>query len=172
LLVFRFFEVIRLALTNFTLILFPSISSLQAKGSWQELERMFFTVLKRIVIFASLALLLVYLFGETLFTYWSGYGGAEISVLFYLSIVYTLFIVIDHVSVVFQYSLNIQTIPALVSIFQSLVSLLLTVYFVQSMGMKGAILASLLSFLLISFIFNPLYLLKRIRTNQNTLQLG
>lgn len=171
LLVFRFFEVIRLALTNFTLILFPSISSLQAKGNWQELERMFFTVLKRISIFASLVFLLVYLFGETLFTYWCGYGGAEISVLFYLSIVYTLFIVIDHVSVVFQSSLNIQAVPAIVSIFQSLVSLLLTVYFVHSMGIKGAILASLISFLLISFIFNPLYLLRRIRANQRFLQI-
>jgi O-antigen/teichoic acid export membrane protein len=171
LLVFRFFEVIRLGLTNFTLVLFPSISSLQASGSWCQLEKMFFKVIKRITGFAFVVLLFVYLFGDSLFTYWSGYGGHEVSTLFYFSVIYTLFIVIDHVSVVFQYSLNIQAVPAIVSIFQSLVSLLLTVYFVHSMGMKGAILASLISFLLISFIFNPLYLLKRIRANQHSLQI-
>jgi len=166
LLVFRFFEVIRLALTNFTLILFPSISDMQSKGNWEGVERLFYQVLKRVAIFSALVLTLIYFFGEAAFTLWSGYAGQEVSALFYFSIVYTFLLVLDHVSVVFQYSLNIQAIPAVVSIVQSLISLLLTVCFVKTAGVVGALFASLLSFVCISFIFNPLFLLKRIRQNR------
>jgi O-antigen/teichoic acid export membrane protein len=75
-------------------------------------------------------------------------------------------IVLDHVSVVFQYSLNIQRLPALVSIAQSLVSLLLTYFLVKQMGVSGALIASLLSAAFISFIFNPFFLIKTIRKNK------
>ncbi|MFM8806956.1 MAG: hypothetical protein ACKOD1_06285, partial [Sphingomonadales bacterium] len=166
LLLFRFFEVIRTGLTNFTLVLFPSISGLQASGSWQQIEDLFFIVLKRVGVLALLVLLLLLVAGEQLFAWWSGYPIEEIKHLFYLFSIYTVLIVLDHVSVVFQYSLNIQRLPALVSIAQSVVSLLLTYFLVVRMGVSGALIASLLSAACISFIYNPVFLVKTIRKNK------
>lgn len=166
LLLFRFFEIIRTGLTNFTLVLFPSISGLQASNSWQQIEDLFFVVLRRVGVLALVVLLLLLLGGEQLFAWWSGYPIEEFKGLFYLFSIYTALIVLDHVSVVFQYSLNIQRLPALVSIAQSLVSLLLTYFLVKQMGVSGALIASLLSAAFISFIFNPFFLIKTIRKNK------
>lgn len=166
LLLFRFFEIIRTGLTNFTLVLFPSISGLQATGDWSQIERLFFIVLKRISLLALVALVFLLLVGKQIFVWWSGYSSVEVSYLFYLFSFYTFFIVLDHVSVVFQFSLNIQQIPAIVSIGQSIVSLLLTIILVRKMGVAGALWASLISAACISFIFNPFYLIRTIRKNK------
>ncbi|MFM7645532.1 MAG: hypothetical protein ACKO41_02350 [Sphingomonadales bacterium] len=166
LLLFRFFEIIRTALTNFTLVLFPSISGLQASGKWVQIEQLFFVVLKRVSLLALVVLLFLMVAGKQLFSWWSGYSLIQEAPLFYLFCFYTVLIVVDHVSVVFQYSLNIQQTPALVSIVQSIVSLLLTIYLVGQMGVAGALWASLISAAGISFIFNPIYLLRAIRKNK------
>lgn len=163
LLVFKFFEVVRTAMTNFTQVLFPSISKLQADGQWKNLFDSFKRVLLRMIVFSLGVLVLLLLVGEDFFSWWSGYHTLESTTLFKVYAFYVFLLVIDHVSVVFLLGLKFNRLPSIVSSAQSLLSLVATVYFIQWAGLPGAVGASLLLFATTSLIFNLLYVLYQLK---------
>jgi O-antigen/teichoic acid export membrane protein len=163
LLVFKFFEVIRTAMTNFTQVLFPSISMLQAEQKWSQLLRTFRRVLLRVVGFSLLVFTILLWVGNDFFNWWSGYDTLESNTLFKVYALYVFLLVIDHVSVVFLLGLKFNRLPSIVSTIQSFLSLVATVYFIQWTGLSGAVLASLLLFATTSLIFNPLYVLYQLK---------
>jgi O-antigen/teichoic acid export membrane protein len=163
LLVFKFFEVIRTAMTNFTQVLFPSISMLQAEQKWSQLLRTFRRVLLRVAGFSLLVFTILWWVGNDFFNWWSGYDTPESNTLFKVYALYVFLLVIDHVSVVFLLGLKFNRLPSIVSTIQSFLSLVATVYFIQWTGLSGAVLASLLLFATTSLIFNPLYVLYQLK---------
>ncbi len=82
---------------------------------------------------------------------------------FFCSAAITILLVIDHVSVVFLAALKYNRAPSIVSTIQSTASLVLTGFFIANWGLSGAVWASLLAFATTSLIFNPAYLLYRLR---------
>jgi O-antigen/teichoic acid export membrane protein len=166
LLVFRFFEVIRTGMTNFTQILFPSISKLQAQGDWGVLAIRFKMIFIRVFIFSLFIFLGLLWKGHFLFSWWSQYDTPESKSLFNVYAFYVFLLVIDYVSVVFLLALKLNKLPALVSTTQSFLSLIATVFFIQFWGLAGAVWASLALFASTSLIFNPLYLVSQLRKHQ------
>lgn len=163
LLVFRFFEVLRTGMTNFTQVLFPSISMLQAQGNWALIRARFKIIFIRVFIFSSVVFLLLWWKGHALFGWWSHYNTPETSDVFQVYSMYVALLVVDHVAVVFLLALKFNKIPSLVSTAQSFLSLIATVYFIQFWGLPGAVWASLALFATTSLIFNPVYLLFQLR---------
>jgi len=165
-LVFRFFEVIRTGMTNFTQVLFPSISKLQAQGDWSVLAIRFKRVFIRVFIFSLFIFWGLLWKGHFLFSWWSQYDTPESKSLFNVYAFYVFLLVIDYVSVVFLLALKLNKLPALVSTTQSFLSLIATVFFIQFWGLAGAVWASLALFASTSLIFNPLYLVSQLRKHQ------
>jgi O-antigen/teichoic acid export membrane protein len=166
LLVFRFFEVIRTGMTNFTQVLFPFISKLQAQGDWSVLAIRFKRIFIRVFIFSLFIFLGLLWKGHFLFSWWSQYDTPESKSLFNVYAFYVFLLVIDYVSVVFLLALKLNKLPALVSTTQSFLSLIATVFFIQFWGLAGAVWASLALFASTSLIFNPLYLISQLRKHQ------
>lgn len=163
LLVFRFFEVFRTGLTNFTAVLFPSISAMQAAQNWSGLRMQFQAVFVRVLGLSLLAFGLIGWKGDALFSWWSHYNTAESTAVFKVYALYVFLLVIDHVSVVFLAALKYNRAPSIVSTIQSTASLFLTGFLIAQWGLSGAVWASLLAFATTSLIFNPAYLLYRLR---------
>ncbi len=163
LLVFRFFEVFRTGLTNFTFVLFPSISAMQAQKDWAGIRNQFQLVLVRVFLLSTLVFTFMVWKGGELFSWWSKYNTAESKSLFQVYAFYVFLLVIDHVSVVFLSALKYNRTPSIVSTIQSTASLFLTAVLLQPLGLQGAIWGSLIAFGLTSLIFNPTYLLYRIK---------
>lgn len=166
LLVFKFFEVIRTAMTNFTQVLFPSISHMQAKGEWNELLLTFKRVFTRVLLFSLVVFAGMLTVGEDFFSWWSRYDTPESNMLFRVYALYVFFLVIDHVAVVFLLGLKFNRLPSIVSTAQSFLSVLATIYFMHLFGLSGAVWASLLLFGATSLIFNPLYLLYQLKKHR------
>ena len=163
LLVFRFFEVFRTGLTNFTGVLFPSISAMQAEQNWAGLLQRFNFVFFRVVGLSVVAFALLIWKGDELFSWWSHYNTEESRSLFLVYALYVFLLVIDHVSVVFLSALKYNKAPSILSTIQSAASLVLTGFFITKWGLSGAVWASLIAFASTSLIFNPLYLLFRLK---------
>lgn len=163
LLVFRFFEVFRTGLTNFTFVLFPSISAMQAQKDWVGIRDQFRLVLVRVMLLSALVFAFMVWKGDELFSWWSKYNTVESKALFQVYAFYVFLLVIDHVSVVFLSALKYNRTPSIVSTIQSTASLFLTAVLLQPLGLQGAIWGSLIAFGLTSLIFNPTYLLYRIK---------
>ena len=91
------------------------------------------------------------------------YNTAESIAVFKVYALYVFLLVIDHVSVVFLAALKYNRAPSIVSTIQSTASLVLTGFLIAKWGLSGAVWASLLAFATTSLIFNPAYLLYRLR---------
>lgn len=168
LLVTRFFDVLRMGLTNFTVVLFPSLSLLQAQENWQQLKRMFLRVLLRVALLVLLVFSLVLAFGQPVFVYWSKYQDPMTIQLFQIYAVYVALLIIDHVPTVFLSAFKFNKFPAIVSTIQGALGLLLIYLVIPRYGIVGAITASLLAFLCTNFLFNPWYLIRKMNAQFQT----
>ena len=166
LLIFRFFEVIRIGMTNFTQVLFPTISMRQAAGDWKGIYANFKMVFLRVFALSLLIFSFIFLKGYDVFVWWSDYYNSESLSTFQVYTLYVFFLVIDHVAVIYLLALKFNKVPAIISILQSVLSLFATIIFIQQIGLPGAVWASLLLFGLTSLIFNPLYLMHHLRKQQ------
>ena len=167
LMVFRFYEVLRLGMTNFAQVLFPSISALQAKGEWALLTKKFKEVWVRVFVLSLVVLVLLIMWGNRVFIWWSGYDSPEGNTLFLSYALYLFLLVVDHVSVIFLLGLRFTKIPAIVSTIQSLLSVVVTIYFIKIWGLPGVVWASLLLFVLTTLVFNPIYLLQKLKERRS-----
>jgi O-antigen/teichoic acid export membrane protein len=162
LVVVRFFDIIRIAATNFTQVLFPKIIQVEFLGDWKLLKQMLFSVYKKISILIIFTLLFLYFFGFKLFVYWSRLNDPTLSLLFNLYLVFTALIIFDNVSVIFLSALKFNKVPTLVSLGQGLMGILLSILLLHYIGYIGLLIGFLLSFIFTNLFFNPFYLLKSV----------
>lgn len=167
--VMRFFEVIRTGMGNFTMILFPSLSLLQVKANWVQLKRMFMRVSVRVCLMVVVAMVIVLTIGEQFFSYWSKYYDVETIQLYRWYAILIAFLLIEHVPVVFLSALKFNKLPAILGTIQGVIGLLLTYLLVPYYGIAGAVMSSLIALLCTNFIFNPVYLFKRISTEERSM---
>jgi len=165
LMITKVYDIMRIGLTNFTVVLFPTLATIQAEGNWVRIRTLFFNSLKRILILGVLIFLLVWLIGKPLFLKWSKFDDAEMALLFMIFAVFILLIVLDNVSATFLAALKENKVPTIVSLFQGSVGLLLGYFLLIKMGVPGVALASLIALLTTNFWFNPVFLLRRINHN-------
>ena len=161
LLVTRFYDIIRTGLTNFTMVLFPSISSLQAEGNWTRLKKVYFNVLLRVSIMVVIVFSLILSIGKIIFLKWSHLDDSTTVQLFQLYSVFIALLIIEHVPTVFLSALKFNKYPSIISMAQGILGLLLSYLFLPHFGILGAIFASLIAFLMTNFWYNPYFIIQK-----------
>lgn len=159
LVVVRFFDIVRIAATNFTQVLFPKIIEVEYLGDWQLLKSMLINVYKRIFILVGIIIVLLSFFGFKLFVFWSNLNDPTLLLLFNLYLIFTVLIILDNVSVIFLSALKLNKVPTLVSIGQGTLGILLSIILLNHIGYIGIIIGILISFILTNLFFNLYYLL-------------
>jgi O-antigen/teichoic acid export membrane protein len=162
LVVVRFFDIIRIAATNFTQVLFPKIIEVEVLNDWNLLKQMLMSVYSRIAIFTGVIFILFYKFGYHLFVFWSGLNDSSLMVLYQLFLIFTILVILDNVSVIFLSALKLNKVPTLLSIFQGILGIFLSILLLKLMGYVGILIGFLISFILTNLFFNPYYLLRSI----------
>jgi O-antigen/teichoic acid export membrane protein len=160
LVVVRFFDIVRIAATNFTQVLFPKIIEVEYLGDWRLLKNMLINAYKRILILIGIIMVLLSFFGFKLFVFWSNLNDPTLMLLFNLYLIFTVFIILDNVSVIFLSALKLNKVPTLVSIGQGALGILLSIVLLHYIGYIGIIVGFLVSFFLTNLFFNPYYLLR------------
>jgi O-antigen/teichoic acid export membrane protein len=163
LLVTRFYEIIRTGLSNFTMVLFPSLSAMQARGDWKELQKTFFRVFLRVTLMVVVAFSILLTVGQYFFVYWSKSNDEVTTHMFQVYSILVALLIIEHVPTVFLSALKFNKLPAIVSTIQGVLGLALSYVLLPRYGVIGVVFGSLSAFLVTSFLFNPLYLLRSIR---------
>ena len=158
LVVTRFYDVIRTGLTNFTMVLFPTISSLQAEGNWQKLKNVYLKVLLRVSILVVVSFSIILTFGQHVFLQWSRFNDSITIYLFQLYSVFVGLLIIEHVPTVFLSAFKFNKYPSIVASIQGIVGLLFTYLLIPHFGIIGGVVGSLFAFLLTNFWFNLYYL--------------
>jgi O-antigen/teichoic acid export membrane protein len=160
LIVTRFYDIIRIGLSNFTIVLFPRLANIQQEGNWVLIKQLFYKSMKSMTLFAVVVFLATIFIAKPFFLQWSKYPDAEMASLFTLFSLFILFIVIDNVSATYISALKLNRMPTIVSIFQGIIGLILGYFLLLQYGIIGMALGSLIALLITNFIFNPWYLLK------------
>ncbi len=160
LIVTRFYDIIRIGLSNFTIVLFPRLANIQQEGNWVLIKQLFYKSLKSMTLFAVAVFLATLFIAKPFFLQWSKYPDAEMASLFTLFSLFILFIVIDNVSATYISALKLNRMPTIVSIFQGIIGLVLGYFLLALYGIIGMALGSLIALLITNFIFNPWYLIK------------
>lgn len=163
--VMRFFEVIRTGIGNFTLILFPSLSMMQAAAEWHRLRQMFLRVLLRVVVLVILMGLAILTIGEQLFIYWSKYNDQATLQLFRWYTLLIALLLIEHVPFTFLSAFKFNKLPAVVGTVQGIAGLILTWFLVPAYGIAGAVIGSVIALLGTNFLFNPVYLFSKMKVH-------
>lgn len=163
LMITRFYDMMRIGLSNFTSVLFPVLATIQEEGRWEKIRSYFFRSLLRISIMGGVIFVLVWWIGKPFFLQWSKFNDPEMSRLFMIFSVFILFIAIDNVSATFLGALRENKASTLVALVQGAVGLGLGYFLLLKMGVTGMALASLIALLLTNFWFNPWYLVKVIK---------
>ena len=160
LVIVRFFDIVRIAATNFTQVLFPKIIQVEYLGDWKLLKHMLINIYKRISILVGIIIIFLFFYGFNLFVYWSKLNDTNLLLLFNLYLIFTAFIILDNVSVIFLTALKLNKATTLVSIGQGALGILLSILLLHYIGYIGIIAGFLISFLCTNLLFNPYYLIK------------
>jgi O-antigen/teichoic acid export membrane protein len=163
LIITRFFDIIRIALTNFTQILTPQIIYIEQTNNWVKIKELFLTVIKRVSFLTLILSVFIYFFGSYIFLEWSQLYDLETNNMFNLYILFISIVVIDNVTFIFLTSLKMNKNTTIVSIIQGFLNLVLTYLFVRNYGIIGSIYASILAFMLTNMIYNPYFLMRQIK---------
>jgi O-antigen/teichoic acid export membrane protein len=83
-------------------------------------------------------------------------------VLYQLFLIFTILVILDNVSVIFLSALKLNKVPTLLSIFQGILGIFLSILLLKLMGYVGILIGFLISFILTNLFFNPYYLLRSI----------
>jgi O-antigen/teichoic acid export membrane protein len=158
----RFFEIIRFAVSNFTLVLQPIIVDSEVNNP-SKVKHLYITSIVRVVLLLIGVFLIFNQWGYEIFMWWSKHRYVFDKSLFQLFLLYTILILIDNVSALFLSALKLNKTPTLISLVQGCLVVLAPVLFYETYGLFGVIAASCVALLLTNFIFNPVYLWKRIQ---------
>lgn len=157
-LITRFYEVVRIGMGNFTLILFPTIAILESSNSWKQLFTQFKTVALRIIVLCVIAVVLLLTIGKYLFVAWSGMADQEILFTYIGYTFLILLLIIEHVPVVFLTALKMNRYPTIVSMIQGVLGLLLSYWLIPVYGILGVVIASIAALTVTSLWFSFWYL--------------
>ncbi|MCA6440437.1 MAG: lipopolysaccharide biosynthesis protein [Sediminibacterium sp.] len=158
LVVTRFFDIIRIGLTNFTQVLFPKIVQITTGANWEEIKKLFLSVWVKVALASVVAYLLLLTVGLYFFNYWSSLNNLQIIKSFKLFSLFIVLVVLDNVAVVFLAALKFNKLPTIISLFQGALGLFLGYIWLQHEGIAGVIKASLVAFICTNFLFNTGYL--------------
>ncbi len=161
----RFFDIIRTSVSNFTVVLFPAIVTNERDESKSKLLSMFKSAMFRTAIILSLLFILLFVLGEDIFSFWTKGHFIFDNKLFYFFLVYFMLILVDNVSALFLSALKLNRLTTVVSIIQGLLVLVLTTLTVGQYGLVGVVLSSILALCMTSLLFNPVYLVRRLKSN-------
>lgn len=161
----KFYEIIRVAASNFSQVLFPKIIHLESEKEWGSIKKMYFTSLFKAFLLAILIATVIITIGDMLFVRWSNLNDPSTLQLFHYYLIFIVFIIVDNVSVIYLAALKLNTWPTIVSVLQGIVSIGCSILFINKYGLLGAFYASMLSFMITNMIFNPAYLLNKIKHN-------
>lgn len=162
-LITRFYEVAKVALSNFTMILFPSIAQLEVNNNWQGIQEQFKKVTLRMFLLSVVSGLVFFTVGKWLFVQWAGMNETVVLQTFVGFGILLLLLVLEHVPIVFLTALKLNKMPSIVSVIQGLLGLTLAYFFIPIFGMLGIIYAGVLALLSTSFWFSYWYLFREIR---------
>jgi len=160
----RFFDIIRIGITNFTLILFPTLATIQKEGNWDKLLSMFKKILLRVSLLALLVLVFAAFVVKPFFLIWSKFNDAAMGNFYLLYCVFILLIVIDNVSATFLAALKENKVSVIISFFQGVLGISLGYFLFFKAGVLGIISASIIALLFTNFWFNPYILVKKLKT--------
>jgi O-antigen/teichoic acid export membrane protein len=160
----RFFEIIRTSVSNFTVVLFPSIVTQERDHDRKKLLSMFISAFSRTTIILFVIFILLFIFGEDVFVFWTKNQVHFNSKLFILFLVFTVLILLDNVSALFLSALKMNRLTTVVSLVQGVLVLLLTALTVNHYGLVGVVLSSILALCLTSLLFNPVHLINQLKS--------
>ena len=162
LVIVRFFDIIRIAATNFTQVLFPKIIIAEVQNQWAALKSLYYSILKKISFLIIILFIFFLTFGVPIFFYWIGFHDSQMIPLFHLYLIFTCLIIFDNVSVVFLSALKLNKTPTILSIVQGILGIILSIILLKYFGYTGLLIGFLISFLATNLIFNPLYFIRSI----------
>ena len=159
LLVTRFFDVVRIAITNFTTILFPFLAAKQESNNYEELKAIFWKVFKRVSLMALVVIALLLTVGKQFFIFWSNYPDELTIKLYQLMAIFILLVVIDNVPTVFLNAFKLNTYQTIVGVFQGVLGLVIGYFLLIPYGIVGVGIASIIALVCTNLFFNPIYLI-------------
>lgn len=162
-LITRFYEVVRIGMGNFTLILFPTIAILESSNSWKQLFAQFKTVALRITVLCVIAVFILLTIGKYLFVAWSGMEDQEILSTYIGYTFLILLLIIEHVPVVFLTALKMNRYPTIVSMVQGILGLMLSYWLIPIYGILGVVIASIVALTVTSLWFSFWYLFQQLQ---------
>lgn len=160
----RFFEIIRTSVSNFTVVLFPTIVTQERDHDKTKVLTLFRSAFSRTAIILSIIFILFFVFGEDVFIFWTKKQFIFDRKLFILFLVFTTLILFDNVSALFLSALKMNKQTTLVSLLQGVLVLLFTALTVTQYGLVGVVLSSILALCMTSLLFNPLYLINQLKS--------
>lgn len=160
----RFFEIIRTSVSNFTVVLFPTIVTQERDHDKTKVLTLFRSAFSRTAIILSIIFILFFVFGEDVFIFWTKKQFIFDRKLFILFLVFTTLILFDNVSALFLSALKMNKQTTLVSLLQGVLVLLFTALTVTDYGLVGVVLSSILALCMTSLLFNPLYLINQLKS--------
>lgn len=161
----RFFELIRTSVSNFTVVLFPTIVTQERDHDKKQVLSLFTSAFSRTAIILSIIFIVLFVFGQDIFMFWTKKKINFNSKLFNLFLVFTILILLDNVSALFLSALKMNRLTTVVSLVQGVFVLLLTALTVTHYGLVGVVLSSIVALCLTSLLFNPVYLMKQLKFN-------
>lgn len=161
----RFFDIIRTSVSNFTVVLFPAIVTNERDENQEKLRSMFKSAMFRTGIILSVLFVVLYVLGEDIFSFWTKGHLIFDERLFYFFLLYIMLILVDNVSALFLSALKLNRLATIVSIIQGLLVLVLTTLTVGQYGLVGVVLSSILALCATSLLFNPIYLVSKLKSN-------
>jgi O-antigen/teichoic acid export membrane protein len=164
-LITRFYEVVRIGMGNFTLILFPTIAILESSNSWKQLFQQFKAVTKRILALCFFATIVLLSVGKWFFVEWSGLGDEEVLYTFIGHTFFIILLIIEHVPMVFLTALKMNRYPTIVSMVQGILGLLLSYWLIPVYGMLGVVISGITALVLTSLWFSYFYLYRKVKTH-------
>jgi Na+-driven multidrug efflux pump len=125
---------------------------------------MFISAFSRTTIILFVIFILLFIFGEDVFVFWTKNQVHFNSKLFILFLVFTVLILLDNVSALFLSALKMNRLTTVVSLVQGVLVLLLTALTVNHYGLVGVVLSSILALCLTSLLFNPVHLINQLKS--------
>ena len=161
----RFFELIRSSVSNFTVVLFPTIVTQERDHDKKQVLSLFTSAFSRTAIILSIIFIVLFVFGQDIFMFWTKNKINFNNKLFNLFLVFTILILLDNVSALFLSALKMNRLTTVVSLVQGVLVLLLTALTVTHYGLVGVVLSSIVALCLTSLLFNPVYLINQLKSN-------
>jgi O-antigen/teichoic acid export membrane protein len=122
----------------------------------------FSSILKALFLALSISIIL-FLVGDFIFIKWAKLSDQDTMQLLHFYLLFIFLIIIDNVSVIYLAALKFNTWPTIVSFIQGILSVCFSYFLINQYGLIGAFYASMISFLMTNMLFNPFYLLQKIK---------